>query len=218
MKTALVIDFDGTITDDDFFVYLKEAYFDENSLAPWQVYLDGGLSHFDALKQIFGTLRVGADNLHDLIARVKVDEWAILLFELCHNMQIPIYIASAGCDYYINRILGNEIKRYGITLVTNGSTYSETEGLVMESPQIDSLYYDENTGISKRKVVEILKDEGYRVIFAGDGPPDIEPAKIADVVFAKKILLEKCIEHGITTETFDSCRDICMFIESEITR
>ena len=216
MKTALVIDFDGTITDDDFFVYLKNAYLDEHSLVPWERYLDGKLSHFNALKQIFSTLRTSEDNLISLVAEVKVDEWAIPLFALCYNAQIPVYIASAGCDYYIKHMIGNEIEQYGIHLITNRGDYSETAGIVMESPAKDSLYYDENVGISKRKVVEVLKDDGYRVIFAGDGPPDIEPAKVADVVFAKKILLEECIAQGIKTETFNSCRDIYSFIERGI--
>ena len=213
MQTALVIDFDGTITDEDFFVYLKEAYLDENSLEPWERYMDGKLTHFNALKEIFSTLRVNEADLQTLISQVKVDDWAIPLFELCNRLQIPIYIASAGCDYYINHIL--DIKKYGITLITNSSTYSQTEGLKMLLSKTDNPYYDENTGISKRKVVELLHNDGYRVIFAGDGPPDIEPAKIADVVFAKKILLEKCLAHGIPTETFDTCKDIYSFIERE---
>ena len=213
-KTALIIDFDGTITDDDFFVYIRDAYFDDTALEPWRRYLDGKLTHFDALKQIFAKLRVSEDELKSLIATVQVDPWTIPLFRLCHSANIPVYIASAGCDYYINLLIGEAIQEYNVTLITNRSAYSKAAGLVMESPPQGSLYYDASTGISKRKIAEILKADGYHIIFAGDGPPDIEPARLADVVFAKKILLDKCIEEGIPIQTFNSCQDIYSFIST----
>lgn len=215
MKIVLVIDFDGTITDEDFFAYLKEAFLEEDALEPWQLYLNGELSHFNALKNIFGTLRVSENELQNLINTVKVDPEVYPLFELCHNLNMPIYIASAGCNYYINKLIGEEINKYGITLITNPSSYSQSGGLKMDMPSEDDLFYHPDTGISKRKVVEILQEQDYRVIFAGDGPPDIEPARIADVVFARKMLLEKCLQENIKTETFNSCADIYTYIKEQ---
>ena len=212
-KLALVIDFDGTITDDDFFVYVRDAYFDDKALAPWRQYLNGELTHFNALKQIYGTLRVSEEEINRLVEKVKIDKSALELFKYCFNNNIPVYIASAGCDYYIKRLIGNEIQKYNITLITNTSYYNKDEGLVMQSPPVDSWYYKESTGISKASIVEYLKKNGHFVVFAGDGPPDIEPAKIADAVFAKKILLEKCIELGISTEEFIICEQIINYIK-----
>ena len=214
--TALVLDFDGTITDEDFFVYLKEAYFDDNALAPWRQYLNGDISHFEALRQMFGMLRIPVEELDALISTVKVDDWVRPLFELCYKMGVPMYIASAGCDYYIKRILGKEINKYNITLVTNGSTYTQKAGLKITAPPEDSQYYNKDVGISKRAVVEGLVSSDYDVVFAGDGPPDIEPAIIATHVFAKKMLLEACKERGINTLPFDSCLDIYNFLKRSV--
>ena len=36
--------------------------------------------------------------------------------------------------------------------------------------------YDDNIGVSKAAVVKNLKERGFRVVFVGDGPPDILPA------------------------------------------
>ena len=206
-EIAFVTDFDGTITDDDFFQYVKDAFLDESALAPWQLYLEGKTTHFEALKQIYGSLRVSEDELVDLVKKVSVDEWLIPTFEMLHNAQIPIYIASAGCDYYINLLIGDIIDKYGVRLVTNDSSYTQGGGLLMEKP-LESSYYDENVGISKRKIIAQLKESGWNVVFAGDGPPDIEPARLADIVFAKKILLDKCMAEGISIEGFNSYRDI----------
>ena len=216
-KIAFVTDFDGTITDNDFFQYVRDAFFDDSALAPWRHYLEGKLSHFEALRQIYGSLRVCESELINLEKNIVVDEWVIPTFELLHDAQIPIYIASAGCDYYINLLIGDEIKKYEVNLITNSSRYSQTEGLIMERPSKDNRFYSESVGISKKKIVEHLHQSGKRVVFAGDGPPDIEPARIADIVFAKKILLEKCIEEGTKTEKFSSYKDIYNFFERELT-
>ena len=218
MSIAFITDFDGTITDEDFFQYVKDAFLDEAGLVPWQRYMQGELSHFDALKQIYGSLRVSEHELLDLIKEVSLDEWVIPTFELLDKAQIPIYIASAGCDYYINLLMNNEIARYKIQLITNPSTYTQANGLVMDKPPQDNPFYDENVGISKAKIVKHLQQSDRRVIFAGDGPPDIEPSRYADVVFAKKILLDKCIEEGISTKPFNSYKDIYLFFESELAK
>ena len=215
-KIAFVTDFDGTITNDDFFQYVGDAFFDDSALAPWRLYLKGKLSHFEALRQMYGSLRVCEKELIDLLKKVAVDEWVIPTFELLRDAQIPIYIASAGCDYYINLLVGGEIEKYGVNLVTNSSRYSQAEGLLMERPSKDNRFYDENVGISKKKIVEYLHQNDRRVIYAGDGPPDIDPARIADIVFAKKILLKKCIEEGIKTLKFSDYKDIYNFFEGEL--
>ena len=73
--------------------------------------------------------------------------------------------------------------------------------------------YDDNIGVSKAAVVKNLKERGFRVVFAGDGPPDILPAREADVVFAKKRLLDLCRRENIKTEPFTDFRDVCRFIK-----
>ena len=50
-------------------------------------------------------------------------------------------------------------------------------------------------------------------VFAGDGKPDILPAREADVVFAKKKLLELCCQEDIPTENFASFADIYRYLK-----
>ena len=217
-KITFVSDFDGTISDEDFFHHLRDNVFDDSALMPWNDYLEGKISHFDALKNIYGTLRVCDKKIVDLVKKVTIDEWVIPTFKLLHKNNVPIYIASAGCDYYINLLIGEELKKYNITLITNPSSYSKDLGLVMERPEKTSAFYDEHIGISKEKLVKFLQDNNQYVVFAGDGPPDFEPAKIADVVFAKKILLDKCLEINVKTEKFDNYEDIFLFFKKELSK
>lgn len=212
-KTAFVSDFDGTITDDDFFTYTTNTYFDEQALAPWREYLAGRKTHFNALKEMFAQIHVPPEQLEHLADSIHADPYLDNVWRLCREKNIPLFVCSAGNDYYIKRILGNRISDYEITVISNKGDYDSENGLVMTAPPQDSPFYDENVGISKYKLVKKLKDEGYFVIFAGDGPPDFEPAKIADTVFARKMLLDKCRQAGIKTEKFDSFKDIYNYIK-----
>ncbi len=212
-KIAFVTDFDGTISDDDFFTYIAGRYFDDKALTPWREYLGGIKTHFEALREMFSKLRVPENELKSFISEICLDKEFAHTVELCFDKNIPVFICSAGCDYYINVLLGKIINKYGITLITNTGKYDEKQGLLMSKPEKSSPYYDEAVGISKAAIVRRLQAEGFKVIYAGDGPPDIEAARIADYVFAKKILLKRCREEGIKTRPFRSFSDVSKFIK-----
>ena len=215
-KYVFLSDFDGTISDDDFFYYTAQAFFDDDALAPWRAYLAGEKSHFDALKEMFGSLRLSRGEFDAFINGVRIDPRIGEVFALCQEKKIPIYIASAGCDYYIKRLIGDLIDRFQITLLSNRGEYAQESGLTMIAPDTSDPFYDPLVGVSKYKLAKTLKDQGYRLIFAGDGPPDFEPARISDIVFAKKILLEKCAATNIKTRKFDNFGDIASLLREEI--
>ena len=210
-KIAFVSDFDGTISDDDFFAYTTKAYFDERALVPWRAFLGGKKTHFNALKEMFAQIHVPIDELNALIDAIRLDPELEPTWKICRDKDIALYICSAGNDYYIRRLIGTLMKKYDVTLVSNHGEYVPETGLVMTAPEKTSPYFDEDVGISKLKLVEKLKADGFKVVFAGDGPPDIAPAQVADVVFAKKFLLEACREKEIKTEPFENFKDILIF-------
>jgi 2,3-diketo-5-methylthio-1-phosphopentane phosphatase len=211
-KIALVSDFDGTISADDFFSYASRAYLKKEGLNPWLEYLSGKKSHFESLREMYAAIRVPLKSLHKLIDRTKIDKYLVKVCKLCQRRKIPIYICSAGNDYYIKRLIFPIIVKFKITLITNRGEYTPQTGLQMIAPPPDNYYYDENTGISKERLVKKLKDQGHFVIFAGDGPPDFAPAQIADAVFARKILLQRCIDAQIAAHSFNNFNDIYKFI------
>lgn len=209
---ALVTDFDGTISADDFFTLAADRYFNEEMLAPWREYLTGNKKHFDALNEMFQKLR-NLPELEDFVKSIPLDPCFPEVVKLCCQKHIPVYICSAGCNWYINLLIGKLIHRYDICLVTNPCDYSPQTGLVMHRLPETHPCYDDKIGISKAAVVKNLQSEGYQVVFAGDGPPDIEPARLADVVFAKKRLLDMCREENIVTKPFTDFNDVCTFLK-----
>ncbi len=211
MKCALVTDFDGTITFDDFFDVAVLRYLNDEALDSWRNYLQGKITHFQALKEIFEKIKVSKEEFDNFIKTIKVDQAFYKTVELCQEKNIPIYIVSAGCDYYIKVILGKLLN--DLTLITNSATYSKETGLLMQPQPKESPYYHKNIGVNKKAVVQELKNEGYYVVFAGDGGPDLEPAKISDVVFARKTLLRECKKFNIANKTFDTYNDVYNLIK-----
>ena len=211
-KLALVSDFDGTISDNDFFYYITKRYFDEKALAPWRQYLSGKKKHFDALNEMFQSLRVQESELKNFIKTIKLDKTFFPLAAYCQKNNIPVYICSAGCDYYINVLIKKELKKYNLTLVTNRGEYSAKTGLTMFP---NPLYKDENLGVSKVSLVKELKKNGYKVIYCGDGLPDILPAQSADKIFARKTLFEECQKKHIKAEFLNTFDNVLQYITEQ---
>ena len=209
---ALVSDFDGTITADDFFTLAAERYFDEKMLAPWRAYQSGEKKHFDALNEMFRQLKHLPD-LEEFTKNIPIDSCFSETARFCHEKHIPVYICSAGCDWYIKLLIGNIIRENQICLVTNHCEYSLQTGLVMQRLPKNHPCYDDEIGVSKTEVVRQLKEQGFHVIFAGDGKPDIHPAREADVIFAKKKLLQLCLKENIPTQPFQSFADIHRYLK-----
>lgn len=215
IKTALVSDFDGTISDDDFFNYVSRQYLGEQALAPWREYMAGEKTHFEALREIFASLRIDRTAFDDFIRSIKIDRSFFAAADFCRQNNMPVYICSAGCDYYIECLIGREMKEYGIRLVANHGVYKPEQGLLMTPPAAESPFFDPNTGVSKAAIVRYLQQAGYRVVYCGDGMPDVAAARIADDVFARKMLLLQCRQLGIAAKELKDFNQVCRFLKGE---
>ena len=213
-KLVLISDFDGTISKKDFFYMVIDTLLKDkqDALAPWHDYLNGKIKHIDALTGIFSQIHLTQDELDDFISTIEVDPFFYDTAQYCMNKNVPFYICSAGTNYYIKKRIFDSIQKYNITLISNDAIYSQQDGMKLVAPPETSPYYNANTGISKQAIVQKLKDEGFFTIYAGDGKPDFKSAQIADVVFAKDMLLELCKEKSIETKPFKNFNDILNYI------
>lgn len=211
MKIVLVTDFDGTISKVDFFIMATHQLMSSDKMAPWYDYLEGKITHLEALNRIFANIHLPQKAMNKFISSIEIDPafYDFLKFKKRHR--IPLFVASAGCAYYIKKRISRELKNFAIHLIANRGTYSPQNGLKLIAPPKTSPFYSEKTGVSKVKIVEFLKKKKYFVVYAGDGRPDFKAAQKADIVFAKGALLKLCREAKMEAKRFNSFNDILAF-------
>jgi 2,3-diketo-5-methylthio-1-phosphopentane phosphatase len=168
----LVSDFDGTMTERDFF-RVALLHLPPRSAAPWERYEQGLTSHFDALAEIFSGLRADEQELNAMLAEMRVESGLAEAQACLKQGGWSLVIASAGCAFYIARIL----LQVGIkaAIHANPGDFIPGKGLFMKPPY-QSPFFAAEAGIDKSAVVRHYLDQGIDSAFAGDGRPDLAPA------------------------------------------
>jgi 2-hydroxy-3-keto-5-methylthiopentenyl-1-phosphate phosphatase len=200
-EKILVTDFDGTMTDRDFFRLALECL-PQAAASFWEDYEQGKITHFQALASIFSGLRCPESKMKTLLTRMKLNQGISAACNRLRSEGWRLVIASAGCVWYIERLLaplGIEAEVHA-----NPGRFNEQEGLTMELP-FTSPYFCRETGIDKTLLVQ--RALGHSVVaFAGDGRPDLGPALLVhpSMRFAKGRLAEELAQKGESFHRFQS--------------
>lgn len=174
---------------------------------PWEQYVAGRITHFEALAAIFAripaderTLQAVADSMEldpqlpPAIARLQENGWRVV-------------VASAGCQWYINYLF----KKAGVTLEVhaNPGEFQQGKGLRLSLPE-KSPFFNRATGIDKTGVVRDALKQGAQVAFVGDGRPDLSPALLvaAERRFAHGWLAEALRADGQAFRPFETWSQI----------
>lgn len=210
MDKMLVSDFDGTITRYDFYDLVCRE-FPEIAKDYWQQYESGKLTHFEALRRIFAGIRAPEDRLLDIIRQMEIAPRFKQSVEALEHRQWEISVASAGCDWYIRRLLADQ--GVNVTVHANPGTYDPDQGLVMQLPP-PSLFFSEELGVNKVAVVREALAKAAVVAFAGDGRPDLAPALLVppERRFARNWLAKKLHEIGEGFHPFERWSDIAAIL------
>ncbi len=181
---VLVSDFDGTMTRHDFYRLAIECLIPPNTPDYWAEYRTGAISHFEALRRYFATIRLREDEVLAAVERMELDPNLRSAVESLHQAGWSVVIASAGCDWYIRRLLA--AAEVEVEVHSNPGRFEPGKGLLMEMPT-ESAYWSPSLGVDKAEIVRRYLAEGKTVAFAGDGFPDAESARLVqdDLRFAR---------------------------------
>jgi 2,3-diketo-5-methylthio-1-phosphopentane phosphatase len=203
---VLVSDFDGTMTERDFF-WAAISRMPAGAIEPWERYELGLTSHFAALAEIFAHLRIDRQELDAILAEMRIESGLAGLLDYLRQAGWSLVIASAGCAFYIERIL----LLAGVTAVihANPGSFIPGQGLFMEPP-LQSPFYTPATGIDKAAVVRHYLQQGFDVAFAGDGRPDLAPTLLVppEFRFARGWLADELESMREPFVRFDRWRDV----------
>jgi 2-hydroxy-3-keto-5-methylthiopentenyl-1-phosphate phosphatase len=204
---VLVSDFDGTMTTAEFYKLVAERLLPPGALAPWEDYRAGRITHFAALKTIFGRIRAPQDQVLDIVRDMRPDPNLAASVAKLRAAGWEVVVASAGCEWYIRHILAG----IGLTveLHANPGVYRPGGPLVMDAAT-DSPFYCPELGVDKAAIVRFHLGRGLPVAFAGDGFADL-PASLlvhAELRFARADLAKALREQGKPFRPFAVWSDI----------
>lgn len=208
---VLVTDFDGTMTANDFYRLAATRLLPADALEPWGEYRAGRITHFEALRRIFGRIRASEEDVQALVADMRPDPRLAAEVRRMGDHGWDVVVASAGCAWYIDTVL----RRAGLNVGTdlevhaNPGAYTPQRGLCMRPPA-GSPFYSLETGVDKAAVVRFHRRRGAVVAFAGDGFADLEAALQTDpgLRFARADLAAALDEEGQAYRPFTRWADV----------
>jgi 2-hydroxy-3-keto-5-methylthiopentenyl-1-phosphate phosphatase len=203
----LISDFDGTITRYDFFDRVRKRWPFSPQDDPWEKFVSGEITHFQALAEIFARIRTTEADLLELADSTELDATFAKSVRVLQDRGWEIVIASAGCDWYINFLL----KRAGVSVPVhaNPGSFDPERGLQMSLPE-RSPFFSPTKGVSKAAIVRDALKRSDCVAFAGDGRPDLTPALLvpSQLRFARGWLAEALTERGEKFYPFERWSEI----------
>ena len=171
-RRVLVTDFDGTLTRRDFYRLVVERLLPADTPDYWAEYQAGRLTHFEALNAFFAASRPDAASLVAITGDMGLGPGLRSDVEALARRGWDVVVASAGCSWYIDRLLAEA----GVRLTVHANPGAVESGrLVMRLPT-KSPFFSGETGVEKVAIVRHALETAEDVAFAGDGPPDLEPA------------------------------------------
>jgi len=208
MHKIFVSDYDGTITDKDFYSLLAERYLPADTPDYFARYREGRISHFDAMAAYFSFAPTEEQQLEELLTASQPDADLAASAALLRRAGWQLWIVSAGSSWYIERVLG----RAGVaaTVHSNPGRLENGHGLILEKPDPSSPYHSASEGVDKSAVVRHALRVAETVAFAGDGPPDLQPALLVrpELRFARGFLAEALQARGEAFQPFSRWSEI----------
>jgi 2-hydroxy-3-keto-5-methylthiopentenyl-1-phosphate phosphatase len=210
-RSLLVSDFDGTMTRHDFYRLAVQSLLPPAMPDYWAYYRAGEMTHFEALQAIFASITADEQTVRRVVDRMEIDPGLPEALRLLEQSGWEVVVTSAGCDWYIKILM----KQLGVRLKvwSNPGRFEVGRGLLMELPR-QSPFFSPTLGVDKTAVVRKAIDEGRRVAFAGDGPPDTDPARLvpAELRFARADLARNLTEEGLSFRGYDRWSEIARML------
>jgi len=186
-KIAFVSDFDGTLTDRDFYHIVMDKYLKDWAPGYYSEWIKTKKIDVEFLNKIFGAMDRNEVEILEDILELPLDPYAMDFIKKVETCGGDFFILSAGTSYYIEKLLGHyNIKN--VTVISMEGVY-KNRGLQI-LPDSSSEFYSDKWGVDKEKVILLLKQKYEKVFFAGDSEPDMGAAKVADYAFARNKLQE----------------------------
>jgi len=210
MKTLVQCDFDGTITEEDVSFFLLDGFAQGDWHQILNDYKENRISVGRFNSQAFALVRADKVALLKAIrGNIKVRKGFPELVKYCSGKGFRLVIVSNGLEFYIKAVL-EEIGLGGIEVYAAQAEFN-TDGIDVKYVGLDGEQLDDGL---KEMLIQSFLEQGYRVIYIGNGTSDVKPAMHAHGVFATGELIDRCEEYELRCNPFDDFIDVVEALES----
>ncbi len=204
MAMIVQCDFDGTVTTEDMGFFLLDTFADKEWRDWLELYRNDKITVGEFNSRAFATVRASKEELLEAtLCRVKLRNGFPELVDYCQEKGLHLVIVSNGLDFYIASILENA--GLGDVETHAARTWFRPGGLEVKYIGPDGVPLDSDF---KAAYTRLFLKEGHRVVYVGNGPSDINPASLAQHIFARDGLLEYCQEKSLPCQPFEDFRDV----------
>jgi len=206
---VLFCDFDGTITLNDNIVAAMKHF----NPPGWESIVHEIVNETKSIQQGVGEMfallpssmqeEVKAYILKNAGIRAGFPE----LLAWCKAHKVPFYVTSGGIDFFIYPLL----EPFGIPddhIYCNGSDFSGDTMKITWPHSCDEECENGGCGMCKTAVIRRYPSDQYYRILIGDSVTDFAGAKLADLVFSRSHLTDKCQELGLQHIPFETFHDV----------
>jgi 2-hydroxy-3-keto-5-methylthiopentenyl-1-phosphate phosphatase len=211
-KTVLLCDFDGTITVQD----SLDTVFDHFAPPTWRalgaaVRAKGG-TRASIPVEVAMCRATRSDFERVVREKIALRPGFRELLGLCRERGWEFAIASEGFALHIRTVLEREglggLRFYSNDLIFDDGSIAVRQPFV--NPDCG------RCGNCKRNHVKGYQEQGYRVVYIGDGITDFCPAREANFLLAKGALAEYCQKEGVGYLPFEDFYDVVRLLRQEV--
>lgn len=204
MRRTIVVDFDGTITEDDMLIAIEEEFGEPEEVARIDAAFDRGEISLKAeISGKFATLTAPlAEVVAWTVAHARVRAGFGQLVALANDRGWRVVVVSSGFE----ELIGPVLEREGVDVEVRANRVDTSSG----NWRVIWTYGDacDTCGEScKRSLVRELAG-GDEVVYVGDGYSDRCAARASDRVFATKGLARFLESEGVPFTRFNDFRDV----------
>lgn len=209
-KRVFVSDFDGTMTDRDFYI-MVDPLLPKDTPDFWQQHLDGHITVFEVLQNLFASIRGDEEQVMGIARQGGLDPNLASSMQQLKAAGWQVVVASIGSEWYISRLLAE--RGVDVPIVANPGELTENEGLRLSQP-LDSPFHSEIAGVSKAAIVKAAQSTGAEVAYAGDSRPDFDAAMLVapELRFARNSLAEILESDSIPFRRYDNWSHIAKML------